>query len=377
MPKIHALSVVGARPQFIKAAAIDRAIARISGMTHSVLHTGQHYDERMSQVFFDELGIPKADIDLGVGSGPHGAQTARMLAGIEEALIKLQPDAVLLYGDTNSTLAGAMAAAKLHLPIAHIEAGLRSFRKSMPEEINRVLCDHCSTWLFCPTQLAVENLVREGFRNDSHGEATSDNPRLLMCGDVMYDNSLHFSGMAAERSTILEEYGLKSGDYFLATVHRDHNTDAPNRLSAIMLALAQAAVDHRFPLVLPMHPRTRDRLQAEGSLASLGDRIRILPPIGYLDMLALERHARLIVTDSGGVQKESFFFDKPCVVLRAETEWVELVEHGQAVLTDADPQRIRNAIAGFMEQGKPACPPLYGDGRAADRIIAELASSLS
>lgn len=382
MRPLRLLTVIGARPQIIKAAAISRAVAaRAAGeVIETLLHTGQHYDANMSQVFFDELGIPRADIELGVGSGPHGVQTARMIEGIERALLEHKPDVVLLYGDTNSTLAGSVAAAKLHVPVAHVEAGLRSFNKSMPEEINRIVCDHCSTWLFCPTSTAVANLEREGFSSDPIQQPTADRPSVLLSGDVMYDNSTHFARLAEQRSTILRDLGLTSEGFLLATVHRDNNTDDAVRLTAILAGLLDMHAAHGLPVVLPLHPRTRKRLDELVSAdlrhrVLVNEGIRIIPPVGFLDMIALERHARLVVTDSGGVQKEAYFFARPCVILRPETEWVELVEHGQAVLADADPDRIRTAAASFLKNSMPACPPLFGDGRAAERIIEELLRS--
>lgn len=378
MRALRLLTVIGARPQIIKAAAISRAIAARSGeLSEILLHTGQHYDANMSQVFFDELGVPRADIDLGVGSGPHGLQTARMIQGIEEVLVERKPDIVLLYGDTNSTLAGSVAAAKLHIPLAHVEAGLRSFNKSMPEEINRIVCDHCSTWLFCPTSTAVSNLEREGFSSDPVLHPSIDRPRVVLSGDVMYDNSLHFAELAEQRSRILRELGLQPDGFVLATVHRDHNTDDAVKLSAILTSLLELHADHGLPVVLPLHPRTRKRVDEllepalrEQVLAGKG--IRIIPPVGFLDMIALERHARLVLTDSGGVQKEAYFFGKPCVILRPETEWVELIDQGQAILVDTDPERISNAASAFVHGGSPACPPLFGDGHAAERIVEEL-----
>ena len=376
---LRILTVIGARPQIIKAAAISRAIATSfpDRIEETLLHTGQHYDANMSQVFFDELGIPRADVELGVGSGGHGVQTARMIEGIEQELKNGDHDVVLLYGDTNSTLAGAVAASKLHIPVAHVEAGLRSFNKRMPEEINRIICDHCSTWLFCPTSTAVENLGREGFSPDTSAAPDVDRPHVLLCGDVMYDNSMHFAALASERSTLLKDLRLTAGDYALVTVHRDHNTDVPERLNAIVGALIALHDTHKMPLVLPVHPRTRKCFEQflDPSLRNAltaRPSIHLIPPAGFLDMIALERDARLVLTDSGGVQKEAFFFGRPCVILRPETEWVELVEHGQAVLADADPSRIAEAAAHFLTNGAPPCPSIFGDGHAAERICAEL-----
>lgn len=376
---LRVLTVIGARPQIIKAAAISHAVrTRFAGrITETLLHTGQHYDANMSQVFFDELGIPRADISLGVGSGAHGVQTARMIEGIENELRSGNHDLVLLYGDTNSTLAGAVAAAKLHVPVAHVEAGLRSFNKDMPEEINRILCDHCSTWLFCPTQTAVDNLRREGFALEATGPASIDRPHVVASGDVMYDNSMRFAELAEQRSSILDSLGLQPGGFILATVHRDHNTDDPVRITAIFTAMLDLHAHHGLPVVLPLHPRTR-KMMATLLPAELEKAVRsssglhLVPPVGFLDMIALERGAQLVVTDSGGVQKEAYFFGKPVVVLRPETEWVELVERGQAVLADADQGRIAAAAAAFLRDGVPECPPIFGDGHAAEAVCMEL-----
>lgn len=376
---LRILTIIGARPQIIKAAAMSRAMAAVGRhrMVETLLHTGQHYDANMSQVFFDELGIPPADINLNTGSGPHGAMTARMMEGIERVLMRGEHDVVLVYGDTNSTLAGALAAAKLHVPVAHVEAGLRSFNKRMPEEINRIVCDHCSTWLFCPTDTAVANLRNEGFRGVNNGPPTADAPHVVQCGDVMYDNSLHFAALARQRSTMLRDLGLEGRDFVLVTVHRDHNTDDPARLNAIIGTLLNLHKQHGLAFVLPVHPRTRRMMDELLNPALRADIARspgfhLVPPAGFLDMIALESGARLVITDSGGVQKEAYFFGKPCVILRPGTEWVELVERDQAVLADADPDRISNAAERYLRDGAPACPPLFGDGHAADHICNEL-----
>jgi len=376
---LRILTVIGARPQIIKAAAMSRAIAGIGRdrMVETLLHTGQHYDANMSQVFFDELGIPPADINLNTGSGAHGAMTARMIEGIEQVLLRREHDVMLLYGDTNSTLAGAVAAAKLHVPVAHVEAGLRSFDKRMPEEINRIVCDHCSTWLFCTTDTAVANLRNEGFSTSFDSPPTADRPHVVQCGDVMYDNSLHFAALASERSSILEGLGLSANGFVLVTVHRDHNTDDAVRLNAIFRALLDLHRRHALDLVLPVHPRTRKMMELllEPELRNAimdSPRFHLVPPAGFLDMIALESNARLVITDSGGVQKEAYFFGKPCVILRPGTEWVELVERDQALLADADPERIASGADRYLRDGVTACPPLFGDGHAAERICHEL-----
>jgi len=376
---LRLLTIIGARPQIIKAAALSRAVrGPFAGkINETILHTGQHYDANMSQVFFDELAIPGADINLNAGSGHHGAMTARMIEGIEQELLRTPYDAVVLYGDTNSTLAGAVAASKLHVPVAHIEAGLRSFNKRMPEEINRIVCDHCSTWLFCPTDTAVRNLEREGFAVDRTMAPTVDHPLVMLSGDVMFDNSRHFEQLALERSTILADLGLLGKQYILATVHRDNNTDDPARLNAIFGALFELHTQQGLHVVLPVHPRTRKMMGTALEPALLkalnnAPGFHLIAPAGFLDMITLESHARLVVTDSGGVQKEAYFFGRPCVILRPGTEWVELVEAGHAILADADAQRIRSASEQFLRDSLPIGPPLFGDGHAAERICEQL-----
>ena len=317
------LSVVGARPQFIKAAPVGRALWA-AGHTDVLVHTGQHYDENMSAIFFRELAIPEPDYNLEVGSGPHGQQTGEMLIRLEEVMEQERPDRVLVYGDTNSTSAGALAAVKSHIPVAHVEAGLRSSNRAMPEEHNRVLTDHCADLLFCPTQTAVDNLAREGITRGVH-----------LVGDVMYDAVLQFGELARQRSTILHDLGLKPKGYLLATVHRPYNTDDYVRLQSIL----ETFIEIGEPVIFPVHPRTRKRIAGlAGTLnlrAGAGD-LRLIEPVGYLDMLMLEQNARLILTDSGGVQKEAYFFAVPCVTLRPETEWVETVKAGWNLVADAD-----------------------------------------
>lgn len=364
------VTVIGARPQIIKAAALSRAIKEHfkKEVQEIIVHTGQHYDDNMSQVFFDELGIPQPNYNLGVGSASHGVQTAKMIIGIEEILLKEKPDCLVLYGDTNSTLAGAIAASKIHVPIVHIEAGLRSFNKSMPEEINRICCDHCSTLLFSPTATGFKNLVNEGFQKG-----------IYHCGDVMYDNSKYFANIADKKSQILDKEGLKCVDYVLCTIHRDNNTDQPERLNAIFRALLK--ISESKTVVLPLHPRTSKLLNINLD-KELYDKItnnkniKILPPASFLDMIVLERHAQMVITDSGGVQKEAFFFQKPCLILRSETEWTEIVECGAAVITDADEKKIIDSFNNFIENPPHKFPEIFGDGNAAVFICKEMLEKL-
>ena len=363
------LTVIGARPQIIKAAAISRAVKNVYAdrLEERILHTGQHYDGNMSQVFFDELGIPQPDYNLGVGSGRHGEQTAKMIAGIEEVLISEHFDGVILYGDTNSTLAGAVAASKLHVPVYHIEAGLRSFNMSMPEEVNRIVCDQLSTICFAPTQTAVDNLRREGFMESQATFADGRQRRVCNSGDVMYDNSLHFAALARERSTILQQLDVAAGGYILATVHRDNNTDNPERLHSILQALADIAEQDNIPVILPLHPRTRKILN-NSQFTITNPLLRIVPPASFLEITLLEQSAKIIMTDSGGVQKEAFFFERPCVILRPETEWVEIVEYGAGIIADADYDRITSAYRQLVDHSIHF-PHLFGDGHAAERIL--------
>lgn len=350
-------TIVGARPQFIKVAPVSKALAETGAIREVLIHTGQHHDAGMSDVFFEELGIRAPDHHLEIHGGGHGVMTGTMLQRLEPLLQDLRPDRVLIYGDTNSTLAGALAAAKLNIPVAHVEAGLRSFNRAMPEEINRIVADQLSDILFPSTDVAVANLRKEGF-----GEAC-----IFPVGDVMYDAALQFAEAAAGRSAILSRLGIEPGKYVLATVHRAENTDDPVRLSNIVKALEMVADD--IPVVLPVHPRTVARMTA----ASLTfEKVKTLPPVGYLDMVALESKAALIATDSGGVQKEAFFYQVPCVTLRDETEWTELVEMGwNRLASPASPQLATLIIQAIGTRGADATP--YGDGTAA-RSIAEVLS---
>ena len=353
-------TIVGARPQFVKAAVVSRALAAQRGVRELLVHTGQHYDDNMSKIFFDELGIAQPDYNLGIGSGSHGRQTGQMLQAIEAVLQELRPDWVLVYGDTNSTLAGALAAAKLHIAVAHVEAGLRSFNRGMPEEINRVLTDHVASLLFAPTAAAVKNLAREGIAGDAVHEV----------GDVMFDAALHYGALAEARSRILADLDIDRRGYVLVTVHRAENTDDPARFAAIRTALAEIA--RELPVIFPVHPRTRALLEAADH-STRG--LRYIDPVGYLDMLTLEKNAALIATDSGGVQKEAFFYGVPAVTLRDETEWIELVDLGWNRLA---PTREARQIVAILRDalragpGRAASP--YGNGDAARLVAARLAA---
>lgn len=358
------LTVIGARPQFIKAAVVSEALRQKPSVEEVLVHTGQHFDANMSDVFFSELGMSAPKYNLGVGGGTHGAMTGRQLERIEEVLLQEKPDAVLVYGDTNSTLAGALAAAKLHIPIAHVEAGLRSFNRRMPEEINRVMVDHLSRWLFAPTQTAIGNLAHEGI----------DPAACELVGDVMFDASLRFRRQAQASSDILSRLGVSKGQFVLVTVHRAENTDDPSRLSTILESLAQVA-DSR-DIVWPVHPRARQVIREHGAALLSTGRVRLIDPVGYLDMVMLESSAGVVATDSGGVQKEAFFFKVPCVTLRDETEWVELVQSGwnrlaPPVDADAVAQVILSAdgVRGRDEQP-------YGDGTASVKIVERMLADL-
>ena len=380
MPHIKLINIVGARPQIIKASAISRAIRKhfSKDITEIIVHTGQHYDKEMSDVFFEELEIHKPGYNLGVGSAGHGRQTSMMITGIEEVLLKEKPDCVLLYGDTNSTLAGALAASKLHFPVIHIEAGLRSFNKTMPEELNRIFSDHSSTLLFAPTNTAFKNLMAEGFRPENSPPYTIDNPKIYLTGDIMYDNTLFFAGLAdKKKAAFLEDMSLVKNKYILVTIHRDTNTDDTVRLKEILVTLKTLSEEKDIILVMPLHPRTIVSLKTR--LSSLYDElnqcnhIKIIPPVSYLEMILLEKNCKMIITDSGGVQKESHFFKKPCIVLRKETEWIELVNNGTAKLVGADPDRIRHEFLGFMDSHTNLhYPAFYGDGKTAEFILNEI-----
>lgn len=375
LPLMKLVTIIGARPQIIKAAALSRAVRKFQHPIHEIIvHTGQHYDPNMSEVFIRELGIPQPDYNLGVGSGSHGKQTASMLAGIEEILEKEKPDWLVVYGDTNSTLAAAIAGSKIHVPVAHIEAGLRSYNKQMPEEINRILCDHVSTLLFSPTLAGFENLKKEGFKINQ-APFSFDNPGIFHCGDLMFDNSLYFAEQAESLTKIAQQLNLKGSKYILATIHRNNNTDDRDRLNTLLETLSDVALENDLRVILPLHPRTRKMMEqfitAEVKKKIDGNHFVLIEPASFLEMIVLEQHSEIVITDSGGVQKEAYYFKKPCIILRPETEWVELVENGCAKICDADPIKIKSA---FSELTKKTLnyPQVFGDGKAAEFILNKL-----
>lgn len=351
------VTVLGARPQFIKASVVSHAIRKSDQLQEVLVHTGQHFDANMSDVFFEELGMQKPDYFLDIHGCSHGAMTGRMLEQVEKVLLAEKPDAVLVYGDTNSTIAGALAAAKLHIPVAHVEAGLRSFNMAMPEEVNRILTDRVSRWLFSPTHAATQHLIREGVAPASIEEV----------GDVMFDVALHHGQRVDATGRVLQQLSLAPGAYVLATVHRAENTDHPVRLKAIVNGLE--AMSQKMPVVWPIHPRTRRVLQSMGWLATLSPQLRLLDPVGYLDMVQLEKYAAVIATDSGGVQKEAFFYQVPCVTLRDETEWVELVDAGwNRLAMPITSAAVSNAVLSAIGSKGLLVEP-YGKGDAAQRIV--------
>ena len=345
------LTIIGARPQFIKAAPFSKAIRQ--HFNEVIVHTGQHYDENMSRIFFDEMNIPEPDYNLNVGSGGHGKQTGEMMIRLEEVVLKEKPDYIVVFGDTNSTIAGALVAAKLHIPIGHIEAGLRSFNRKMPEEINRIGTDVLASQLFCPTDNAVELLKREGITNE-----------VYQCGDIMYDAMLHFSDISNERSTVLSDMTLEPGAYHLFTMHRPENTDHPERIKAIFKGLE--ASDKT--IVYPVHPRMKAILQSSEIIEYVNKvkTLKMIEPVGYLDMIQLEKNASKLITDSGGMQKEAYFVQKPCITIRDESEWVETVDAGYNVIVGSDTEKIRSAIMDFDPDFKD--DHLYGDGKSAQAI---------
>ena len=352
------VTIIGARPQFIKAAVVSRAIKAHNAQSTSIIeeviiHTGQHYDPNMSEIFFEEMNIPKPNYNFNINGKSHGKMTGEMLFSIEDVLLETKPDWVLIYGDTNSTLAGALAAAKLKIPVAHVEAGLRSFNRQMPEEINRLIADHVSSLLLPPTQTAVNNLVNEGIEKN-----------LENVGDVMYDASLFYREESKNKSKILKDLNLKKGNFILSTCHRAENTDDINRLKNILEGLAEVSKD--TSIILPLHPRTKAIIENNG-LQELTNLLTVIEPVSFLDMIQLEENAKMIITDSGGVQKEAYFFKVPCITIRDETEWVETVEAGWNKIVGADKTRIIDAVQ-TTDFNKP-WQELYGDGHAGERIV--------
>ena len=350
------ITIIGARPQFIKAAAVSREIAKHENINEIIVHTGQHFDANMSQIFFEQMQIPKPDYNLEINSLSHGAMTGRMIEGIEEVLLKEQPDWVLVYGDTNSTIAGSLAAKKLHIKVAHVEAGLRSFNRKMPEEINRILTDKISDLLLCPTDTAVQNLLNEGIGKNSLA-------RIVKCGDVMQDAAIFYSDLSQKPELDLPE------QFILATIHRAENTDDPKRLASIFNALTK--ISNEIPIILPLHPRTK-KIISNSQLTTHNSQLIFIEPIGYLEMIYLLQNCSLVMTDSGGLQKEAFFFEKPCVTLRDETEWVELVENGFNKIVGADENKIISGFRKMIQIQTDYNINLYGNGEASKKIIKEL-----
>lgn len=349
------LTIVGARPQFVKAAVVSRALAKVEGIEEVLVHTGQHYDHNMSDVFFNEMEIPKPAYNLGVNGVSHGEMTGKMLIEIENVLVKEMPDVMLVYGDTNSTLAGALAAQKMHIPIAHVEAGLRSFNLKMPEEANRILTDRISSLLFCPTEVAMDNLRKEGYENFT--------AQCVNVGDVMYDAALYYHQKSGGQTLLLEQHQLEPGSFVLCTCHRQENTDDPERLQGIIDGLT--AIHQETPVVWPIHPRTRKVLERAGIEVPF----HLLDPVGYFDMIGLLSNCKLVATDSGGLQKEAYFFKKMCLTMRDQTEWTELVEHGYNRLVGADAAAIKQGYDELKEHAADFSEALYGNGDASERIV--------
>ena len=378
---IKLITIIGTRPQIIKSAAISRAIRTSfsNEINEVIVHTGQHYDVNMSDIFFEELQISKPKYNLKVGSLSHANQTAAMLIGIEEILLNEKPNAILVYGDTNSTIAGAIAASKINIPIIHVEAGLRSNNKAMPEEINRIVTDHTSTMLFCPTKTAIKNLINEGFKvGDSYNEKASiDKPHTYFCGDIMYDNTLYFSQISEKENHLFEKHNIDKNNYILATIHRPSNTDDAARLQDIFESFIELANKHNITIVLPLHPRTAAILEKslpENIFAEIkkNEKIILLEPLSFLQMLLFEKNAKLILTDSGGVQKEAYFLNKYSIVLRTETEWIEIVEQGAAKTTDTQQRLILDAADKFLKIENVQFPKLFGDGKSAEFICQKI-----
>lgn len=381
------LTIIGARPQIIKAAALNRAIrTKFSNqLVEVIVHTGQHYDYGMSDIFFKEMGLQHPNYQLGIGSKGHGNQTGKMLEEIEKVIQTENPDAVIVYGDTNSTLAGALAATKLHIPVIHIEAGLRSFNKRMPEEVNRITTDHASTLLYSPTKSGLKNLEKEGFtpldNAIKRGKADINNPYVFHCGDLMFDNTLFYSSKADENNPLFEKHGIDKNNFILSTIHRPQNTDNLKILTEILTALNEISISNAVEIVIPLHPRTAAVISktatAEIEQLNKNPLFKIIEPVGFLEMILLEKNCKLIMTDSGGVQKEAFFMQKPCVILRPETEWTEIVECGCAVLAGSQPRLIREGYEHFKNNFNIQFPPVFGNGSSAEFICKSIIEHLN
>ncbi|MCH2228795.1 MAG: UDP-N-acetylglucosamine 2-epimerase (non-hydrolyzing) [Crocinitomicaceae bacterium] len=376
---IKLVTVIGARPQFIKAAAISRAVntSFSDEIEEIIVHTGQHYDSSMSNVFFNELQIPKEKYNLNIGSGSHALQTANMMIEIEKVVLEEKPDAILLYGDTNSTLSACLVAIKLHIPIIHVEAGVRGYNKRFPEEVNRLVCDHMSSLLFVPSIAGIKSLEIEGLKHKKNGDVISlDNPGVFHCGDIMYDNTLFYKEKIKNRlDSIFSKYDLPKENYILTTMHRPSNVDQNETLESILKALNQLIDSHGKTIVLPLHPRTKNRLDNQPELGPLlnNERLRIIPPVSFLEMIELEENSDLVITDSGGVQKEAYFLKKPCLIMLDETPWIELLESGNAILTGSDYNKIVNGANEFLKKGRLyEFMDMYGDGKASEFICQEI-----
>ncbi|MDX2360310.1 MAG: UDP-N-acetylglucosamine 2-epimerase (non-hydrolyzing) [Crocinitomicaceae bacterium] len=382
---IKILTIIGARPQFIKAAAISRAIRNhfASSIEEVLVHTGQHYDKALSSVFFDELKIPKEKYNLQIGSGSHAEQTAKMLTEIEKVALVEKPDAILLYGDTNSTLAACLVGIKLHVDIIHVEAGVRSYNKEFPEEVNRIICDHMASVLFVPSDAGMESLGRENFKVNElpQGTINASNAAVFRCGDIMYDNTLYFlDQINARGAATFEKYSIPRENFILATMHRPSNVDQHDTLESILSAFNTIIENHGKSIVLPLHPRTKNILENSESLSQLlqNDKLHIIPPVSFLEMIELEKHADLVVTDSGGVQKEAYFMEKPCLIMLDETPWVELVESNNALLVGSDYQKIIDGADHFLnENSSLEFTALYGDGKTSEFICEQLINIFS
>lgn len=373
---IKLVTIIGARPQFIKAAAISRAIETRfkKEIEEIIVHTGQHYDKKMSSIFFEELNIPEEKYNLAIGSGSHAEQTAKMIIEIEKVVLEEKPDAILLYGDTNSTLAACLVAIKLHIHVIHVEAGVRSYNKKFPEEVNRLICDNMSSLLFVPSDSGMDSLKKEGFDIDSSDDklVNASNPKVYRCGDIMYDNALFFMNRDKKQSeSVFEKYKLPTENYILATMHRPSNVDQIETLERILEALSKITLTHNKSIVLPLHPRTKKNIESQEHLKMLiaNDKVKVIEPVSFLEMIELEKKASLIITDSGGVQKEAYFMKKPCLIMLSETPWVELVESGNALLVSNSYDKIIEGAAHFFsKKNELIFPPLYGDGKASEFI---------